>query len=178
MRKLSFKIRKGTKALILGLSLLGVMGLSAFSHSIKVSVTKALVPIGLVATMKKKGVTLDAEEEKLFSTIDEAITEHTKGAIDADALKAAIDKVAIGMTPDQLKAFNENVETVKAQAILIDQLKTMGIPGSQRVDMSVMGQIRKGLKEAMPEILKMKAKDGNGFKIEIKFFNSCSTVGT
>ena len=176
MKKITYHIRKGTKQLILGMSILGVLGLSAITHNAK-KATETMAFIGIVAGFKKKGIDLSPEEEITYKAFDEILQKNFAGTLSAEDAKTQFDELKAAMSPDTLKklvdeANKEVDETLKKQAIAIDQLKNMGIPGAQGKGKSLKDQIREGLAiPANAEMLKnMKAEkmQNMSFNLEIK----------
>jgi len=91
MKKLTFQIRKGTKNLILGLSLLGIMGAAAIcSKDAKKAVSYALI-VPMVAQLKKKGE-WDALPDNMKTFIE----------LQDEAHKSFIEKEALD---EKLKSF-------------------------------------------------------------------------
>lgn len=131
MKKITFKIRKGTKQLILGLSILGILGLSYTHTQAAKKALPSMAIVGLVSSFKKKGIALTPEEEANYTAIDEAFAEHTKGLITTEALntkwaeiKTGLDEIAVKKLVDA--ATTEMNDSLAKQAIEIDQLKTLG----------------------------------------------------
>lgn len=137
MKKLTFKIRKGTKGLILGLGILGVLGLS-YTHS---QAAKKVMPkmalVGLVATMKKKK---EGEEKSMWDTASEetkafaqAQDEAYKGLLEkseldqklADFLKKSDLKNQL--TDEEKLALKDMNEAYKAIGLKLKQLEDRGL---------------------------------------------------
>lgn len=184
MKKITYKIRKGTKELILGLAILATLGLSTTTHSAK-KAGASFALIGLVATFKKKGIELDADELKHYEAIDEAFENHTKGLVTTEALTTQFNEIKAAMTPEALKklvdAHEEINETLKAQALAIDQLKTMGGTNTNTTK-TLKQQVKDELsKPAVKEMLgRMKGKDLNcqGGQFEVKAATDMTLSGT
>lgn len=139
MNKISYQIKKGTKDLILGLSVLGVLGLSALhDRKAKTHSTPVFAFIGLVATMKKKGVWESASEEtKAFAEAqDEADKERFKGLLKLDELDEKLKEFTSkaeekGLGKEDMAAFKEMLTGYKNIAQEIQKMKDTGIGSKQ-----------------------------------------------
>ena len=186
MKKLKFKINKGTKSLILGLSILGVLGFSAMHTAEAKKALPSMAFIGMVAGFKKKGVELDAEELKTYTAMDSILEEMHKGLLTNEDFKAQFDALKATMSPEALKKLvdeaNKEVEdALKAQAVLLDQLKTQGIGGNVN-GKSLREQIKENLekpeiKAALGEMMKKNA-GSKGFQMEIKAAGTMTVSGS
>ncbi len=133
MKKLTFKIRKGTKNLILGLSILGILGLAAKHTAIARKASPTIALVGMVASMKKKGIWETATPEtKAFA---EAQDEAMKGLVDLETLDeklkgyAALSLEEKGLTKEQMAEFKDMVDGYKAIAIKLKKLEDSGLNG-------------------------------------------------
>ena len=135
----------------------------------------AFVPFGLVAAMKKNGVTMTAEEEKEYTALEkgvnDALEQSHKGLLTEDQLAEKLKTLNEGMTADQKKSFDDLDAAVKLQQQAIDQLKTMGNPGKPGGD-SLKAQIKKALDNDGIKAIMSKMKNGeagnHAFKFEVK----------
>jgi HK97 family phage major capsid protein len=140
------------------------------------NVSYAFVPFGLVAAMKKNGITMSTEEEKeyqaLEKSINDALESAQKGLITEAELKEEIKKINSGMTEEQKTKFDELDTLVKEQQKHIDQLKTAGNPGGAVAPKSLKEQIKSELQKEENKKERNSMKSGpmgsKGFNIEIK----------
>ena len=125
MRKLIYKIRKGTKGAILAMSLLGMIAYGAI-HS-AVSRTTMFSVVGLVATYKKKGLwdSLDPATKTFAETFDEANAAET-AAMDKKLLDL-IEKNGAGLTADEKKEFGNMIEAYKSMGQKLKKLEDAGL---------------------------------------------------
>ena len=119
MKKIVFKIKQNTKALILGLSLFGVVGIAATLKKTSTSATTCVAFIGLVATFKKNKAweAMDENSQKFAEGMDVVLKDLATSAIDEDKLTeklADFEKKHAGgiLTADQKAQFEETLETV------------------------------------------------------------------
>lgn len=111
----------------------------------------------LKVVLKKDGL---AEKELAFmngleTALDAAFTEAQKGMIDQKALDAQIAAIKAtiigkGLTDEQLVTFNETVESVKQQAIVLQKLNDGGLKKDSELKLSIASQL-KAFKDANPE---------------------------
>lgn len=171
MKKLTFQIRKGTKNLILGLSLLGIMGAAAIcGKDAKKAVSYALI-VPMVAQLKKKGE-WDALPDNM-KTFIELQDEAHKNFIQAEQLsekmtefaKASLEK---GMLTETEKAdFKSLVDGYKSVILDLQKIKDSGLKNEkgQNPIKALMdekdGFYQKFLKEkkAFDQVLDLKTAD-------------------
>lgn len=143
--------------------------------------------VGLVATFKKKGIELSAEEEEQFKAMDEAFENHTKGFISADDFKKQFDEIKGAMSPEALKKMVEEAnkeisDTLTKQAVMIEQLQKSGMPGGPSEAKSLREQIKEQLSK--PEYVtslkgfKDKQIGTQGFQFGVKAAGNMTSAGT
>jgi len=185
MKKITLKITKRTKAIILGLSAIAAIGFSAMTHSTKAA-GETIALVGLVASFKKKGIELTEDEAKHYGAIDEAFESHTKGLVTADDLKTQFEGIKETMSPEALKkmvdtATEELNESLRLHAAAIDQLKTMGVR-TDNGSKSLRAQIKEGLEnadvKAALKSMKNKEAGAKGFEFTLKSAAAMTNAAT
>lgn len=142
--------------------------------------------VGLIATFKKKGIELSEDEEKQFKEMDGVFENMIKGLVTAEDFKTQFDELKATMTAEAIdkmvKAANKEIEdTLQKQAVVMDQLKTMGNPGNGKVK-SLRDQIRENLdrednKKALKSF-KDKQPGTTGFQFGVKAAAAMTEAGT
>lgn len=148
---------------------------------------KCLATVGIVASFKKKGIELDEDEKKQYEAMDEAFSDYTKGLISEKTFTDQFSSIWKELTAEQKGVFLKEVgisdmeETLKKQAVLIDQIKNSGIPGSGGKPMTLREQIKAELSK--PDNLKaladMKSKKvgTQGPTFEVKAAGTMTVAG-
>lgn len=184
MKKLTLKIRQNTKAIILGLAILAGAGFSALHP--KEGVKSSLAFVGLVATFKKKGIDLDADEQKHFEAIDGVLEANFKGLLSAeDATKQLSELKATIPTEAAMKKLSDGIDEMneaykKAQS-RIDQLATNGL-GGQVASKGFKAQLIEQMKSKdfgeYAQWAKSNSPGQKGFEFEIKAATDMTVAGT
>ena len=139
MKKTTFKITRGLKGFLLAGA---IMAASLLMPHAGAHAVEAFVPFGLVAGMKKKGLTLTAEEEKTMKGMEDELNgffqEYQKGMLTAEemeqklaAKETALQEAVKGMVgnaafDDLKKKFETLDEANRKQAETISALKAAG----------------------------------------------------
>jgi HK97 family phage major capsid protein len=188
MKKLVLKIRKHTKAVMIGLSMvIGAMALCENTRgaAIKTMQSTSIAFVGLGATLKAKKNgeksaydSLDDNTRSFVDGIDGVLKGIAEGSIDKKTLQSELDafseKHGKGLNTEQMAAFNEMTESVKKQAEEITKLKDVGVKAGKAI--SFYDQVLNALTEKKGD-LEMAAKERRSVQINLKAADSLMTTG-
>lgn len=144
MKQVKLRITKGLKyALVMAGLAFGTYATSKLEARAKV--TLSIAGFALVAKAKAKNPDMSAEEEAGMKLLEDEINNHFKGLIDEAALKAKIDEVTAKFADREAfeKKYADLLEDVKAQATLIDQVKSAMKGNAPAGDESIKGQLKR-----------------------------------
>jgi len=164
MRKLVLKIRRNTKAIVMGLALLGVMGLT---HS-KAAGATSFAFIGMVATMKKNKSWdgLDDNTKAFAEASDTMLKEFAKDLLTPEALEEKMKEFGKGLNEEQMNSFKEMQESVKKQAVEIQKMKDAGFESMDVLPFSMA--LKKALTENKAAIAAVKGNAKQGAEFSFK----------
>lgn len=138
MKKYILKIRQNTKALILGLSLFGVLGVAVTMKKQSQSAKVCVAFIGLVATFKKNNSwdAIDEKSQKFVEAMDTVLKEWAKDNVDKKAVDDAIEAFRAKhekamLSEEQQKEFTEMIDSVKKHAQFIEKMKDGGFTATE-----------------------------------------------
>lgn len=165
MKKISFKINRWLKHTLVALAIMG----GAYAIPAK-TVATSFASIGLVAAMKKKGITLEAAEEKLIGEIDaelgNALAEAKKGLLTQEQFDAKLEekkasilegvksvKIGDSTLEEILRVQGEALAAAKAivpedKPLNVKQLIEAQMPAIQKMMQTKSGEIRLDIKAA------------------------------
>jgi hypothetical protein len=166
MKRIKLKIGRNTKLLMLSLSVVGVLGFSALHTAEAKRALPSMALVGMVATMKKKGIWDSATPEtKAFA---EAQDEANSTLIDEAKLAETLKKYAEisldekGLNKEQMAEFKELVDGYKTIAAKLKKLEDGGL--NAQGDNPVLA----ALKDEKGLFAQFKAKKLREFDLEIK----------
>lgn len=189
MKKLVLKIRKHTKAAMIGLSMvIGALALCENTRGAAIktmqSASIAFVSLGATLKAKKNGEksaydSLDENTRSFVDGIDATLKGIADGSIDKKTLDSELaafsEKHGKGLNQEQMKAFEEMTDSVKKQAEEITKLKDAGIQAGKAL--SFYDQVYKSLEEKKDD-LELAAKERNkSVQIHLKAADSLMTTG-
>lgn len=186
MKKVQLKINAATKRIVLGLAMAAMIGYSALSTAPASKRVASMAFVGFVATFKKKGIELTPEEETHFKAMDDVFAENLKGLVTGEELTEKLNAIKGSMSEEAVKllietANSELAEQQKAQAIAIDQLKSLGGNGSTK-GKTLREQIKEALTsetvKAELEAMRSKQASAKGFEIVVKAAGAMTIAGT
>jgi HK97 family phage major capsid protein len=145
MKKVKLKINTGLKALMLAAT---IWGGSMVAKANAAEAVTAAFTIGLVANIKKKGITLDEGEEKLLTEVETELNAALKGVKNETEIAALIDAAKTNVL--------DNIKSVKiGDATLEEVLRKQGEDiasalkmGTEPLASKTIAQILKEAKEA------------------------------
>jgi len=150
MKQIRMKITKGLKYALM-VAGLAVGAFATSKMEARSRVTLSIAGFALVAKAKQKNPDMTAEEEAGLKMLEDEINNHFKGLIDEASLKAKIDEVSAKFAGKDFETkYSELLDTVKEQANLIDQVKSMlkNGGGGTGEDHSIKGQLKAFMESA------------------------------
>jgi len=201
MKKINHLITGRMKRTLAFMSLVTIMLLMANVHLRSWGPNKSVITLetsyaflGLGATLKAKKITVkgkdDKDEEKtayenldpatksFVDSIDEVLKGISEGKLDKKALETELgkfeEKHGKGLNDEQMKSFNELVESVKKQGEELAKLKDGGVPTVEK-EQSFHGKITAALMQHKSDLEKLE-KSQHGFKINLKAADSLLTT--
>lgn len=188
MKKLVLKIRKHTKAAMIGLSMvIGALALCENTRgaAIKTMQSASIAFVGLGATLKAKKNgeksaydSLDENTRSFVDGIDATLKGIADGSIDKKTLDGELaafsEKHGKGLNQEQMKAFDEMTDSVKKQAEEITKLKDAGIQGKKTISLidAVKSQLE-AQKDDLEDVISGKSRN---VRIVIKAATSLMTT--
>lgn len=131
MKKQQFKLSKGLKNIMLAFALMA--GSYTLTSSIEASTSMAFT-VGLVAAIKKKGITLEGDEEKLISEIETEINKQLEGVKTEEEIKTIVDskvsEVKAALKDTKIGGDSTIEEIMRKQGEEITALKQAATTGS------------------------------------------------
>lgn len=162
MKKLTFKITKNLKNVVLAIALLGAPLLFANGKAVTKAAASntsyAFVTVGLVAAMKKRNLDLDDDVEKVVKGIEDEVNEKlkelTEGLIEKDAFDAFFAEKKNDLLAD-LNAKNLKVGEGDNAKTVDEMFRDMG---------TTITTLKKSIDEGQPKIVSIKSLIEKGAK--------------